>query len=430
MVYYASPDVNPIRAAPGYAPYMAPNLWMDPLFVHGNNGFLRYRYNWKAKNEEMYNSNRFCKDHDGDIADRSDRVAIGCTNINSGLAAGDFWKGKHNMFKGILNNRYAAIAVLAIMTLMAGCSEQMKDTSYQNLDQQRKAVSLYVDATMLNEINDREKAIQKLDEAIQLDPEFTLAFSLKGDIYQAGEQFDESATAYEAATVLDPWSFKDFFNLGKVTQVMQQFTRSIRAYVTACELEPRHYQSHMNVARCYYQVEDFQKAMEYGTKAKQLEPTAADPDLLFGDIFEAKEDHDNAVVAYRRALELEGNTPRIMVPLAVTYLRTERYEAGKELLNSAIKIDPENEMAYQYLGWVQLKLKEHDKAIASYEKAVSIAPGDWAVKKGLGVAYIFKFVNTNDPALKEKALEQWRKSLEIEPDQPDLRKKYEQYSSQ
>ena len=210
---------------------------------------------------------------------------------------------------------------------------------------------------------------------------------------------------------------------------MQQFTRSIRAYVTACELEPRHYQSHMNVARCYYQVDDFQKAMDYGTKAKELEPTAADPDLLLGDIFEAQEDHNNAVVAYRRALELEGNTPRIMVPLAVTYLRTERYEAGMELLNSAIKIDPKNAMAYQYLGWVQLKLKEHDKAIASYEKAVSIAPGDWSLKKGLGVAYIFKFVNTNDPALKEKALEQWRKSLAIEPNQPDLRKKYEQYSS-
>lgn len=337
------------------------------------------------------------------------------------------------MFAGKEYNRFAAIAVLAMMILMAGCSRQMRDTDSSikdlNLDDQRQAVALYVDATMLNEINDREKAIQKLNTAIRLDPDFTLAFSLKGDIYQAGEQFDKSATAYEVATELDPWSFKDFFNLGKVTQIMEQFARSVRAYVTACELEPRHYQSHMNVARCYYELDDLPKATEYSTKAKELDGTAADPDLLFGDIYSSQKDYTKAVVAYRRALELEGNTPRVMVPLAVTYLRTKRYEAGKELLNSALKIDPKNIAAYQNLGWVNLALKEFDEAIANYETAVSIAPGDWFIMKSLGVAYIYKALNTNDSALKEKALEQWRKSLAIKPDQPDLRKKYDQYAS-
>ena len=337
------------------------------------------------------------------------------------------------MFAGTRNNRYAAMAVLAVVTLMAGCGRPVQqDTAKpldRGLDDQREAVSLYVDAKMLNEIDERHKAIQKLEAAIQLDPKFALAFSLKGDIYQQGEQYDQSAESYEVATELDPWSFKDFFNLGKVTQIMEQFARSIRAYVTACELEPRHYQAHINVAKCYYQVEDMDKAMEYGTKAKQLNPTAADPDLLFGDIFESQQNHTKAVVAYRRALELEGNTPRVMVPLAVTYLRTERYEAGMELLDSALKIDPQNTIAHQYSGWTYLKLKQFDRAIASYEKAVKIAPGDWATRKGLGVAYIIKAKSTKDNNLKDKALEQWKKSMIIKPDQPDLIEQYDYYKN-
>ncbi|MBL7214868.1 MAG: hypothetical protein ISS71_04245 [Phycisphaerae bacterium] len=72
-------------------------------------------------------------------------------------------------------------------------------------EQREQAVSLYVDAMMLNDLNEREKAIQKLNMAVNLDPEFALAFSLKGDILQDMENFEESADAYERATVLDPW---------------------------------------------------------------------------------------------------------------------------------------------------------------------------------------------------------------------------------
>ena len=329
-------------------------------------------------------------------------------------------------------NEFVVIAVLAVLVSMIGCGGQDKidDLSDQRFEDQREAVSLYVDAVMLTEINDNDKAIQKLESAIELDPKFALAYSLKGDLYQAIADYDKSADAYEIATELDPWSFKDFFSLGKVAQIMDQFARAIRAYVTACELEPRHYESHINAAKCYFEVEDLDKAMEYGTIAKDLNPDASDADLLFGDVFEAREDHDNAIIAYRRALELEGNKPRVMVPLAVAYLRTNRLEAGKELLASAIEIDPTYAMAHQYMGFAHLKLKAVDEAIVSYQTAAQLEPGDWMALKGLGVAYMLKASVAQDDSYKAKGLAQWEKSLEIEPGQPELRKMYSKYTSQ
>ncbi len=316
------------------------------------------------------------------------------------------------------------------MLAFVGCSSQQETTSVvdQQLDSQRQAVSLYVDAMMLNELNDNDKAIQKLEAAINLDPRFALAYSLKGDIHQASEDYEKSADAYEAATELDPWSFKDFFSLGKVTQIMNQFARSIRAYVTACELEPQHYEAHINVAKCYYQVDDFQKAMEYGTIAKGLNPDAADPDLLFGDVFEAQEEHDKAIIAYRRALELEGNKPKVMVPLAVAYLRTNRFEAGKELLLAAIEIEPNHSMAHKYLGFAYVSVWAIDDAIASYQRAVQIDPVDWAARTGLGVAYMRKADVSKDDSFTAKGLAQWQRSLEIRPGQPGLREMYAKYT--
>src|SRR5210317_753460 len=89
------------------------------------------------------------------------------------------------------------------------------DTVTPTVNPEEQAVSLYVDAMMLNDLNEHEEAIRKLNNALALDPTFAMAYSLKGDILQGLEEYEDSADAYEQATLHDPFSFKDFFNLGK-----------------------------------------------------------------------------------------------------------------------------------------------------------------------------------------------------------------------
>ena len=51
--------------------------------------------------------------------------------------------------------------------------------------------------------------------------------------------------------------------------------------------------------------------------------------------------------------------------------------------------------------------------------------------RGLGVAYMLTGVRNNDQSMKEQAIVQWRKSLEVKPDQPRrqrLLKLIEKYS--
>ena len=297
-------------------------------------------------------------------------------------------------------------------------------------EQRQRAVSMYVDAMMLNDLNEREEAIRKLNYAIELDPKFALAYSLKGDILQGMEKYEDSADAYEQATIHDPWSFNDFFNLGKVCQIIKQWARAARAYVSACTLEPKDYPSHMGAAHCYYELKDYDNSLPYAEKAKILDPNQAEPELLLGDLYEAKQDHLQAINAYRRALELEGNNPTVMVSLARAYLRSGRYSASKELLTGVISMDPKNSMAYQYLGFAQLRLKETEEAVESYRQAVDADENDWMARKGLGVAYMLLAMKEQGPARERTealALEQWNISLQIKPDQPKLRELTERH---
>lgn len=315
----------------------------------------------------------------------------------------------------------------------------------------KSVVDLYVDAVMLNELQKQDQAIDNLDKVVEENENFSLAYSLRGDIYQQMGRYEESAESYRRASELNPWSFHDFFNLGKVYQVMQRFAQAVRAYVRACELQPEHLQAHINTAKCYNEIEQYDNALLYGERAEQINPNVVELQEVLGNIYESKKDHEQAISAYKRALELENDNPRIMTSLAVAYLRTEQTEPAKELLTSAVEVDPQNGRAHRHLAYCYLRLYERraqayreaseaadadrnyinslreisrrmvEMAIDNYNRAIEIDENDWEAHRGLGVAYIIKGKADNgevDQALKEKAILRWRTSLQINPDQP------------
>lgn len=338
------------------------------------------------------------------------------------------------------NNANATVCIriylISVILLFSyGCAEK------------QQAVELYVDAVMLREFDENEKAVEKLNSAVKINDRFSLAYSLLGEIYQEMKEYEKSAGSYERATQLNPWSFKDYFSLGRVYQIMKKFALAVKAYVKACELEPGHLQANINTAKCYYEIEDYNNALVYGERAGQIDPNVSEIQKVLGDIYESKKDHEQAIRSYKRAMEIDSNDSEVMTSLAVVYLRTNRTGPARELLKSAIKIQPDNNTAYQHLGYCYLLLYNQDlelyknnqqqgidnrgletslsenldKAVDSYSSAIEIDERDWKAYKGLGVAYLYKFraSGNKDTALREKALEQLHLSLEIKPDQPN-----------
>ena len=340
--------------------------------------------------------------------------------------------------KDVLNAaRYMLIVCLTNVTLLfsAGCSGE------------QQAVELYVDAVMLKELDEDEKAVEKLNSAVRLNKRFSLAYSLLGEIYQGIKDYEKSAVSYEQATKLNPWSFKDFFNLGRVYQTLKKFAQAVKAYSKACALKPDHLDAHINTAKCYYEIKDYDNALRYGERAEQIDPNASEIQEIFGAIYESQKDYDQAIRSYKRALEMDSNNSAVMTSLAVAYLKTNCNEPAKELLETVIQIQPKNNTAYQCLGYCYLRLYDQavksykaapaadgndlevrasaaeclEKSIESYSRAIEINDKDWQAHRGLGVAYALRGKNedgTTDETLKLKAIEQWRLSLDIRPDQP------------
>jgi tetratricopeptide (TPR) repeat protein len=282
----------------------------------------------------------------------------------------------------------------------------------------KQAIVLYVDAVMLKEQNQPDKAVEKLNQAVRKDRRFSLAQALLGEIYEQEGQYSKSATAYEAATSLNPWSFKDYFSLGRVYQAMMEYAQAFRAYSRASELKPDHFEANFRAAQCSYEINDYNNALKYGRKAAQIDSGIIELQQLLGHIYDSQKDYELSVGAYKRALEINGSDANTMVSLAVAYLRTNRNEPAKELLTNVIRLQPAKSSAWQYLGYCYLRLDDVNQAISSYRRAIEINNQDWEAYRGLGVAYMIKATKEDDTSLKAQAVELWRQSLSIKPDQP------------
>jgi len=160
----------------------------------------------------------------------------------------------------------------------------------------------------------------------------------------------------------------------------------------------------------------------YSERAEQINPDIRQIQNLLGDIYQEQKNYDLAIRSYKRCLEIDSDDPQIMTSLAVAYLRTGRNMPARELLTSVVQIQPDNNTAYQYLGYCYLRLENVDKATESYNRAIEINHKDWQAYRGLGVAYMWRALHTEDQSLKVelkgKAIHQWRLSLDINPNQP------------
>jgi len=351
---------------------------------------------------------------------------------------------KYNM---ISSDRLNAVKIMILSVILlsgiVGCRGRL-DTSSSPVD-------LYVNAITLHQMERNEEAIEKLDAAIEKKEDFSLAHSLKGDIYQQMQQYRQSAAAYEEAAKLNSWSFHDFFNLGRVYQAMMKFTAAVSAYARACELEPNNLQAHINTADCLRQLQQYDSALVYGRRAEQIDPNMPQLQEILGNIYDKNQHYKQAISAYKRALELDSGNTELMTSLAVSYLKLDRAEDSKELLTSAVTLDPDNGRAFRHLGYCYLKLyeslaadyrlacqqgsadSEHleslkrdrkqlmEMALENYKRAVDIDEADWDAQRGLGVAHVIAG-KTDDGTVgqinRDKAIFHWRRSLQINPDQP------------
>ena len=293
----------------------------------------------------------------------------------------------------------------------------------------RRAIEHYVTAMSLQSVDFNDDAVLELQEAVKLDSDFALAHSMIGDIYRKQGKFSQAAGAYEQACELDPWAFSDHFHLGEVYQLLKRFQDAVKVFKRACLLRPNHAQANYGLGVCYYKLNDFENAAKYCGKAAELEPDNAEIFASLGKIHGKNGDDYKAINFYKQALEINANQPNVMVSLGMVYVRMKRFGPGRLILEKAVALAPDSANTHIALGYCLLREKTPSEALAQYKQALVLEDSNREALNGIGVAGMILYFNQQqDKNLAQSALESWHRSLELEPDQPKIKRLVEKYT--
>lgn len=191
-------------------------------------------------------------------------------------------------------------------------------------------------------------ALQYFQRAIELDPNFALAYAGLADAY--GEQADADQPSEKALAL------------------------SKQAALRALAINPDLPEAHVSLADVLFFNEwKWAEADREYKRALQLKPTYEEGHHSYSHYLTLAGRHGEAIEESQLLLRLDPLSSHMNAHLGAAYLRAGRFDDAVTQLKKTIALDPNYMRAYLFLGVVYESQKLYPEAIAALKKAVSLA---------------------------------------------------------
>ncbi len=264
------------------------------------------------------------------------------------------------------------------------------------------------------------EAVDHFKSAIDLDPEFALAYVGLADAYLIlHEHFLGGLTAEESAALaeppltralsLDSSSSEAHASLGLLRQVQGDFEAAERAYEQAIALRPNYSRAFRMLGRLRFRQGRSEEAMELMQQALGVDPYSAPVNFAVARLYDEAAEFDEAMTRYLRVIEIEPDHAFAYVYIAaIHYLVHGRIDEsivwyGKAADNDAMSPSLQAAQALAYI-----EIGEPESARIWVELAIELGPDTfWARWSSL---LLNLYMGDDDAALADA-----RSMLEIEP---------------
>lgn len=268
---------------------------------------------------------------------------------------------------------------------------------------------------------DKERALAEFTKALEVNPNFVPAHMGVGDIYRMDRNWAMAQPSFARAAQLEPSNFDAQYFNGLMLQLLNRVTEAIAAYGRALRLRPDDFNSTLNLSAAYYSLDENAQALAYGREAVRLRPDNGPARLNLGAIYAAMDRHREAVKEFQQAAELMDLSPVLLMNMAESLGRLQRYEEMRNTLEQLLRMES-TAAAHERMGFALFGLRRYDEALASFERALAIDPNYTAALNGQGVILMNRWLlsNQSDHSARERAIAAWRRSLQLDRSQPKI----------
>jgi len=293
-----------------------------------------------------------------------------------------------------------------------------------------------------------QEAILIYKQMLQSLPNSAEIQSALGLLYYQRQQFQESANQFNNALQIAPKNQSYRFYLASSLEA-QQKNKAARALYQQIDSHHELWQeAQLRLASMDLMAKKYTSSHQYTRKILNKNPNNSQAWALLSTIYLAQEKYQKLLDETQSATSLKQIPDRLQMNRAIAFEHFKRYEEVERTLQSLIRNNPEhadalNFLAYTYaeqgikldeaknyieralsqkpndgyyldtLAWIYYKNSEYTLALSTQQKALKTATDDATMYEHLGD--IFWKLGTH-----EKAIQQWRKTLSLQPDNPSI----------
>ena len=309
-----------------------------------------------------------------------------------------------------------------------------------------------------------EKIIERYKLMLERKPKEDNTFDRLYQFYTEGAGVERMVADYQAEIEAKPNNANLQLILGHIYKRLGKYTEAVAAYNRAIELTPNDYYPHFALGQAYTTLRQHEDAIPALTQAAELATTshAAPLDELIalyktlGRAYFSRDRIEEAVSAWSKIAEIDPQNIFARIELADLFREQELYTKAIEQHEAIIRLEQDNPyrvcLSYREIGKIQEERVDYQKAIQSYDAAITLtAPGNWLWKgvqrriigifasdgnwQGLVAYYQGKLQTVrNDPELigllasayienqqRDEGIAAYRKGLELAPADTSLR---------
>ena len=201
---------------------------------------------------------------------------------------------------------------------------------------------------------DLKKAIEYLNNAIKLQPDYSEAYNNRGAAYD---------------------------NLG-------QQQRAIKDYSVAIRLQPDYSEAYNNRGNAYFNLGHHQRAIDDYDEAIRLESDDAAAYYNRGNAYRKIGQYQRAIEDYNQAIRLKPDYASAYTMRGLAYSDLGQYQRTIEDFNEAIHLNPDDAAAYNNRGLAYSDLGQYQRAIGDYNDAIRLKPDSASAYNNRGFAYL------------------------------------------
>lgn len=306
-----------------------------------------------------------------------------------------------------------AIAAQMRVTLSNGGKKPLVKTATTNAE----AHELYLKGVA--RITERgaalNSAVQYLNQAIALDPNYAAAWAGLGQAYELlpwyklapwPASLTQAQAAAERALTLDSHLAEAHTALANVLRDRLDFANATKEYLTALENNPGSVETLNQYAQMLLRMGRLEEALKQERAAVALDPLAPNPRYMMGMVLGCLHRYDEAIEAEKVVIVQSPHFAYARFHLSYLYIYASRYaEAEKEARAAATQVGENPEI----IGALVQAVADPSKRPSALQLVTEGKPGRYSLEK-ITDAFWCALLGANEEALGR--LEQWRKNSE------------------